>query len=379
MSSPSRSYRDRLEELRVSDEKRRDLIEELIDKLENSNAKLEQAELDLQSEQDARRRLQQDLLALQSRARTIERRSFAVVLIDADADGYTFQDRFIKGASAGGEGAAEELFTATRKYLRTILDDSERLDVVVKAFAHLDGLGSKLARDGRVRDMAQLRAFFAGFSSRLPLFDFIDVGSGKERADNKIREYLKFYAEIPQCKHIMLACCHDSGYAPFLGQFVADKSIEERITLLVGSPATPRIKQLGFKRVTHFRSVFTSAVSQEGSNTPVQSAQAYSLPIPARQFEKLGPIMAKNGRRVDSPLSVEQQLAERVKRLGLCSWLFLRGECRGCHRNHQHPLLSDEEFDALWYISRQGRCYKDQRDGCLDPKCIYGHGSATSG
>lgn len=177
----------------------------------------------------------------------------------------------------------------------------------------------------------------------------------------------------------MLACCHDSGYAPFLGQFVADKSIEERITLLVGSPATPRIKQLGFKRVTHFRSVFTSAVSQEGSNTPVQSAQAYSLPIPARQFEKLGPIMAKNGRRVDSPLSVEQQLAERVKRLGLCSWLFLRGECRGCHRNHQHPLLSDEEFDALWYISRQGRCYKDQRDGCLDPKCIYGHGSATSG
>ncbi|KAF9770976.1 hypothetical protein IL306_011406 [Fusarium sp. DS 682] len=169
MSSPMRSYRDRFEELRIGDEKRRDLIKELIDELENSNAKREQAELDLQTEQDARRRLQQELLALQNRARTI------------------FQDRFIKAASAGGEGAADELLTATREYLRTILDDSERLDVVVKAFARLDGLGSKLAREGRVRDMAQLRAFCAGFSSRLPLFDFIDVGSGKERADNKIR------------------------------------------------------------------------------------------------------------------------------------------------------------------------------------------------
>ncbi|KAM5528683.1 hypothetical protein FOXYSP1_19164 [Fusarium oxysporum f. sp. phaseoli] len=187
MNSPLRSYRDRLEELRIGDEKRRDLIEELIDKLEDSNAKREQAELDLQTEQDARRRLQQELLTLQNRARTTERRPFVVVLIDADADGYTFQDKFIKAASAGGEKAADELLTVTREYLQTILDDSERLDVVVKAFARLDGLGSKLAREGRIRDIAQLRAFCAGFSSRLPLFDFIDVGSGKERADNKIR------------------------------------------------------------------------------------------------------------------------------------------------------------------------------------------------
>ncbi|EXK76390.1 hypothetical protein FOQG_18869 [Fusarium oxysporum f. sp. raphani 54005] len=161
------------------------------------------------------------------------------------------------------------------------------------------------------------------------------------------RRGLGLSAEMPQCKHIMLACCHDSGYAPFLGQLVADKSIEERITLLIGSPAASPIKQLGFKCVTHFRSVFTCVVSQEGTNKPVQGAQAYSYAVPSHQFARLGPIIAKNGRRVDPPLSVEQQLAERVKRLGLCGWLFLRGECRGCSRNHQHPTLSDEEFDAL--------------------------------
>lgn len=67
------------------------------------------------------------------------------------------------------------------------MHDSDGLDVIVKAFAHLDGLGSRLVREGRVRDTAQVRAFCAGFSSRLPLFDFIDVVFGKERADNKIR------------------------------------------------------------------------------------------------------------------------------------------------------------------------------------------------
>jgi hypothetical protein len=65
--------------------------------------------------------------------------------------------------------------------------DSSSLDVVVKAFARVDGLGSNLTREGRISDVTQLRAFCAGFSSRLPLFDFIDVGPGKERADNKIR------------------------------------------------------------------------------------------------------------------------------------------------------------------------------------------------
>ncbi|KAJ3455366.1 hypothetical protein MRS44_013966 [Fusarium solani] len=187
MSPQPQSYRQRLKELRIAEEQRSDLIEELITKLEDTDAKLEQAELDLQAEQDARRRLQQDMLALRNRGRIVERRPFAVVLIDADADGYAFQDRFIKAASTGGEEAADELLTATQEYLRTIVDDSDRLDVVVKAFAHLDGLGSRLVREARVKDTAQVRAFCAGFSSRLPMFDFVDVGFGKERADNKIR------------------------------------------------------------------------------------------------------------------------------------------------------------------------------------------------
>jgi hypothetical protein len=79
--------------------------QELLHKLEKVEAKLQQTELDLQNEQDARRRLQQDILEIKGREsslvkaesyefvgeaadRTKGRRPFAVVLVDADADGY---------------------------------------------------------------------------------------------------------------------------------------------------------------------------------------------------------------------------------------------------------------------------------------------------
>ena len=107
-------------------------------------------------------------------------------------------------ASNGGEQAADELLAKTREYLQTIMDDSDRLEVVVRAFANLDGLASTLIRDGRIKDSSQLRNFFTGFSSRLALFDFVDVGAGKERADNKIRGRNPLY---PITQHWFLMIC----------------------------------------------------------------------------------------------------------------------------------------------------------------------------
>jgi len=98
-----------------------------------------------------------------------------------------FQDRFITKAMKGGEHAADELLARAREYLRGIMNDSEKLDILVKAFANLEGLAFALVRDGRLKDAGQLRAFVTGFSSRLAFFDFVDVGVGKERADHKIR------------------------------------------------------------------------------------------------------------------------------------------------------------------------------------------------
>jgi hypothetical protein len=90
-------------------------------------------------------------------------------------------------AVKGGKFAADELLSRVREYLRGIISDSDEMDVLVKAFANVEGLASALMREGKLRDVDQLRAFVTGFSSRLPFFDFVDIGAGKERAVHKIR------------------------------------------------------------------------------------------------------------------------------------------------------------------------------------------------
>lgn len=96
------------------------------------------------------------------------------------------------------------------------------------------------------------------------------------------------------------------------------------------------------------------------------------------QAQRLGPILLDEaGKRYDRPLDVRWKLVGDLKSANLCNWLYLRGECSGCPRNHARAALSDQEFDALWFVARQGRCYKDRKGGCPDPKCIYGHGQSV--
>lgn len=67
------------------------------------------------------------------------------------------------------------------------MDSSVQLDIVVKAFASLDKLSSILVAKGKIRDEKHLRNFVADFNSRASFYDFLDVGFGRERADQKIR------------------------------------------------------------------------------------------------------------------------------------------------------------------------------------------------
>lgn len=103
---------------------------------------------------------------------------------------------------------------------------------------------------------------------------------------------------------------------------------------------------------------------------------------PLAQKSRLGPVLTdQSGRRVDKLMEVNQAIVERMKKGHLCYYLFLRGECvsPGCARNHVHRALTDEEFDALWLLARQGRCYKNRKadrdadNDCSDAICIYGH------
>ena len=191
------------------------------------------------------------------------------------------------------------------------------------------------------------------------------------------------YIDNFQCKHIVLGCCHDTGYVPFLEQFAANDSICERITLLQGGTIERGIATLGFKRTLRLGTVFGSDEANDfvvatPPYLPTTPSSLVSKPPyinPEIDSERLGPVLRnEEGQRIDKKLFVTDASVKAVRSGRLCHWFYLRGECTGCPRLHTLPPLDLKTYNAVWFISRQALCNKIRKGkDCDDPKCIYGH------
>ncbi|KAL8761918.1 MAG: hypothetical protein Q9194_007633 [Teloschistes cf. exilis] len=373
-------FRRRFDELKISDSQRQSLI---------------QMSLDLESERTERRRLQNR--------------------INDELEPLNFRDVYLNKGEDGGKYAADALLGEVKTYLKQLglPAAGSNTDVVVRAYANLRGLGRACLKygwmDATTATMTTgLQQFANGFTGRQPLFDFVDVGDGKEKADQKIKDVFSFHIANPQCAHVFLGVSHDSGYVPFLGGFAGDPSYRDRITLLHGHQISPAIQKLGFSRSVKFTSVFAPAAAapfvpsaapqqqpkihhhhppppsphlnqpQAATTTTKQSNRAPKGPFisPNTDSRRLGPILKNaNGHRIDRPLNVEPSLQQAMAKKNLCVWLFLKGHCDGCVRNHSHKPLSEKEYEALWLVARQGQCFGYRKHRfCVDPGCVYGHG-----
>ncbi len=58
--------------------------------------------------------------------------------------------------------------------------------VVCRVHANVHGLGDMLVYNGIIHDTSQFEDFVRGFNQGNTLFDFVDVGTGQNRADEKI-------------------------------------------------------------------------------------------------------------------------------------------------------------------------------------------------
>ncbi|KAF1835100.1 hypothetical protein BDW02DRAFT_647157 [Decorospora gaudefroyi] len=263
---PPMTYRERLAQFRILEEKRCELIEEILDKLEKTEARLKQTELDLNSEQNVRRTLQAEVAEV---TRTMQeqvgeakakeealvqqqsRRPFVLVLIDADAEGFLFQDKYITRKAQGGEALADELLVRTREYLRPQYEDADSLDIIVRVYANLEGMANYLVRLDKVRNLGQLRAFSTGFCGRISSFDWIDTGVGKEGgAGRKVRENLSFYTSNTHLRHVIVACSPVDLPASLLTTIPLDK-----LTLIESLPLPTSLTTLPLK-TTKFPSLF---------------------------------------------------------------------------------------------------------------------------
>ncbi|KAH7094381.1 hypothetical protein FB567DRAFT_510067 [Paraphoma chrysanthemicola] len=241
------TYRERLAQFKILEEKRHELIEELLAKLESTEAKLAQTELDLNSEQNVRRTLQSEVVEARARedalAQRQARRPFALVLIDADAEGFLFQDKYLTKKAQGGEALADELMVRAREYLRPQFEDADSIDIIVRVYSNLEGMANFLVRLDKVRNLGQLRAFSTGFCGRISSFDWIDTGVGKEGGSGrKVRENLAFYATNSHLRHVLIACSPIDLPASLLTTLPLEK-----ITLIENLPLPAPLTSLPLK------------------------------------------------------------------------------------------------------------------------------------
>lgn len=98
-----------------------------------------------------------------------------------------FSDKYYaNNLEEGGKQAAMDLKAKVQEYLQSVEPDLGHLPVIIKAFANGDGLARLLVRAGIIKNDTGLSLFTSGFSQADDLFDFVLVGKGKDRADQKI-------------------------------------------------------------------------------------------------------------------------------------------------------------------------------------------------
>jgi hypothetical protein len=180
----------------------------------------------------------------------------------------------------GGADAASQLFAELKDQLKQMYPEAHvaNWNIVVNVVLNMQGLGQKLHACGIISNPNELSAFGRAFGLAHPLFNFIDVGSGKERADHKIRETLRLFMPMPQCKHIFFGPCHDNGYLPVLEPFKRDPTTSSRITLVETTPAEPGFVALGFPRVK-FPKIFRDT---NLPNRPIAMTSPVPMSLPVR-------------------------------------------------------------------------------------------------
>ncbi|KAL1646115.1 hypothetical protein SLS58_003535 [Diplodia intermedia] len=446
--SPGRAYVDghttdlwgRYREIQLTADKTNSLIEELLCRYDTLNEQFRKEIEDHDREREYNRIAQRSLKdmettilnmrgnmvgihdsSLPTHAEMLQDRD-AFVLVLIDGDGLIFNDQLLAEGANGGQRVAGALEEGVYKYVRTQFKGMPpNVKVTARVYANAKGLADTCARAG-IATKAEVQDFMIGFTGAKFLMDFVDVGSGKDRADEKIVEHLKLNLYSPTCRHIMLGCSHDNGYARILGEISNYDYLVDKITLLEGVPFGREFAALPFFKIQKFEGLFrphkintfgmdglptpfpppglgvltntnkVNAVTKVSSPSPSVApattagasagwanvaAKAASLPLVGPKQNTRDPNNIprnRKGQRIDPPTkNYDKEETNRVKRIKMCNVHFLRHECPfGNNCTHVHDYTpTKSELDTLKLVARMAPCIHGT--GCDDPKCIYGH------
>ncbi|PSN67867.1 hypothetical protein BS50DRAFT_620322 [Corynespora cassiicola Philippines] len=241
-----------------SDDERQKLLADVLHRYAALTEEHANLKNDYASERDIRRNYQRSVDHMQRQVTDTQRE--------------LFQDQLLQAAGNGGSEAASMLQHAIHDHIASIYSNSGNWSVMVNVYVSLDKLAQKLASVQLVRHSQDLRSFAQSFNVNQPLFNIIDVGQGKERADHKIKEMLRTFSDNPTCRHIIFGGCHDAGYLLNLDQYKHNAAKAARISLLESTPA-----QRGFVELPNFRHVKFDNIFRPDP-LPEYSPQTYTQP-----------------------------------------------------------------------------------------------------
>lgn len=165
----------------------------MVKALSDAQIRCDDLQGDLESERTSRQQFQHRTRDLETKLCTLQtsvnKSAFVLVLIDADHDGYTFNDDYITRGADGGQSAARELQKDIQTQLHARGID-ENVLIVVRAFANTEAVSKTLGESGFRDPTVKMARFIQGFN-QVKFCDFVSVGSGKDRADEKIKGNLK--------------------------------------------------------------------------------------------------------------------------------------------------------------------------------------------
>ncbi|KAJ9295213.1 hypothetical protein DTO271G3_6383 [Paecilomyces variotii] len=411
---------ERYEQVKTIEHTKNQLIEDLLQRVSELEEAYQQEKLDHQRETRFNRDIQiheMELMDQITRIKTImDREAFVIAFLDGD--GMIFQDYLLQQGEQGGRDAANQLWACLRDYVTRNLPSISSPKIITRIFANVQGLAETCVKAGIIEKASVFQDFVRGFNGSRLLFDFVDVGTGKDRADDKLAENFKLHLYNCHCHQIFLGCSHDNGYARLLEETLADRELTGRISLIEGAPFERELESIKSSyRVTKFADLFrtskivTHATNLKGTtlsaplavrspnppattltrtstNTTSSSATATTswasisatpgdVKISASKPSTPVPTVERNkyGQRIDrlDLKNIPKEELNRVKKMKLCNVHFLLGECpndENCYHDHTHKLTKSERV-ILQAIARMTPCHYGP--DCDDPKCIYGH------
>ena len=210
-------------------------------------------------------------------------------------------------------------------------------------------------------------------------------------------ESFNLFIKDTHCKHLVLGCCHDNGYAVILDPYKHDPASKSRITLLHGSQLGKEYTNLPFNTIKLNGIFREAALASSSNNQQARSGDSFTI-VPSRlerSHEHVNSgvsdttavftravyprhiLLNVHDERVDAPFPEPRaedwtNFNQRIKQQKLCNDYTLKGHCDNQKCVYAH--IPDLHLGEVWALAKRVRfSFCTQGSKCRSADCVYGH------